>query len=142
LLEQPTKSLASVQVAVNNVARTVTGGRRKDHVTVETLLERAKLPSVNRMVVKATALEAWSAFVSKGGGDGSRNAIGQMMFDNRSLRPSRLAAAGEVVVPSRGVETFVTRAAVLWNSCPEIRAAQSKGEAKSVADTLANNAPL
>jgi hypothetical protein len=94
------------------------------------------------MVVKATALEAWSVFVSKDGGDGSRNSIGWMMFDNPSLRPSRSAAAGEVVVPSRGVETFVTRAAVLWNSCPELWAAQSKGEAKRVADTLAKNAPL
>jgi hypothetical protein len=84
LLNKPTKSLASVQVAINDVAGTVTGGRRKDHVTVKTLLERAKLPSVNWMVVKATAVQAWSAFVSKDGGDGFRNAIGRMIFDNPS----------------------------------------------------------
>jgi hypothetical protein len=97
-----------VNVDNSRVLAQSTGGCRKDHVTVETLLERAKLSSVNRMVVKATALEAWSAFVSKDEGDGSRNSKGRMIFDNPSLRPSRFTAAGKVVVPSRGVETFVT----------------------------------
>jgi hypothetical protein len=49
--------LARIQVACNDVARTVTGGRRGDHVHVEELLERARLPSINAMVVKSVGME-------------------------------------------------------------------------------------
>jgi hypothetical protein len=37
-----TEPFAWVQVAINDVARSVTGGRRDDHVSLETLLELAR----------------------------------------------------------------------------------------------------
>jgi hypothetical protein len=46
---------------VNDVARSVVGCRREDHVTIVDLLEAAKYLLLNQQVVKATAMSAWSS---------------------------------------------------------------------------------
>jgi hypothetical protein len=48
-----------IQVAFNDVARSITGARRRDQVRIEDLLAQAGLESANRMVVKAIAAETW-----------------------------------------------------------------------------------
>jgi hypothetical protein len=119
-----TGDLADLQIACNNVARTVTGGKPSDKLNIETLLERANLPSVNAMVVAAVGMEAWKAHRSRDSGNGNKNPVGAMLFDgaigsavdnNRSLRA---ATAGHIRVPLRGCDTFITNAAALWNVCP------------------------
>jgi hypothetical protein len=50
---------SGIQVAFNDVARSITGARRRDHVRIEDLLAQAGLESANRMVVKAIAAETW-----------------------------------------------------------------------------------
>jgi hypothetical protein len=68
LSARASSNLAQIQVACNDVTRTVMGGRRSDHVHVKELLERAGLPSVNAMVVKSVGMEVWSSFHSNDGG--------------------------------------------------------------------------
>jgi hypothetical protein len=55
------EALALVQVAINNVARSVVGHRREDHIYIVDLLEAAKYPLLNQQVIRATAMSAWSA---------------------------------------------------------------------------------
>jgi hypothetical protein len=55
------EALAQVQVSVNDVARSVVGCKREDHVNIVDLLEAAKYLSLNQQVVKATAMFAWTA---------------------------------------------------------------------------------
>jgi hypothetical protein len=62
--------MAALQVTLNDMARTITGGNRKDRTKVVTLLESAKLSSGNEMVVSAIGMEAWKAYWSRDGGDG------------------------------------------------------------------------
>jgi hypothetical protein len=50
------EALSQVQVAVNDVARSVVGCRREDHVAIVDLLEAAKCLSLNQLAVKATAM--------------------------------------------------------------------------------------
>jgi hypothetical protein len=52
--------LRAAQVAINDVARTLTGKKRKDHVQVSDLLKKAKLPSINQVTVKSMLREASS----------------------------------------------------------------------------------
>jgi hypothetical protein len=135
----------AVQIAVNDVARTVTGTNRREHISVEALLDMAKMSSVNAMVTSAVAIEAWKANRSCDGDDGGRNPVGSLVFDSTTVvdgRPSRAAAAGMVRVPLRGYSTMVTAAATVWNSCPALRAATSLGEAKSAAKNFAKGVPL
>jgi hypothetical protein len=62
--KQILEMLESLQVAVNNVARPVVGCKRDDHVTVRALLDSAGYLTINQLVVKSTAMAAWSAFKS------------------------------------------------------------------------------
>jgi hypothetical protein len=115
------QALAQVQVAVNNVARSVVGCRREDHVTIVDLLEAAKYLSLNQQVVRATAMSAWSAFTSSNSSNGTRNPVGTEMFGSINLpapaRPSRATTAGEVWVRTRGLNTHVTHGLEVWNAC-------------------------
>jgi hypothetical protein len=92
------EALSQVQVAVNDVARSVVGCRRDDHVAIVDLLEAAKYLSLNQQAVNATALSAWSAYHSRDGTNGIRNPVGEAMFSGAELptaRSSRSATAGE-----------------------------------------------
>jgi hypothetical protein len=81
--------LAQVQVAVNDVARSVVGCRREDHITIVDPLEAAKYLLLNRQVVKSTAMSAWTAFHSCDGSNGARNPIGEAMFNNADMPEAR-----------------------------------------------------
>jgi hypothetical protein len=57
------------------------------------------------------AMSAWKAHMSDDGVDGTRNPVGDLMFGNGNaptVRPTRVTAAGEVRVPTRGVDTLMT----------------------------------
>jgi hypothetical protein len=56
--EATPEALSQVQVAVNDVARSVDGCRREDHVAIVDLLEAAKYLLLNQQAVKATAMSA------------------------------------------------------------------------------------
>jgi hypothetical protein len=110
-------------------------------------IQSAKLPSVNELVVAATATETWRAYHSTDGGQGRQNPLGQMMFGdnvatNVEARSSRSATAGRVHIPLRGQNTFAAHSAAMWNCSPELRVATTIGEARRVAKLLARKAPV
>jgi hypothetical protein len=105
------ETLSQVQVAVNDVARSLVGCRREDHVAIVDLLEAAKYLSLNQQAVKATTISAWLAYHSSDGTNGIQNPVEGAMFSGAELptaRSSRLARAGEVRVRTRGLDTHVT----------------------------------
>jgi hypothetical protein len=103
--------LAQVQVAVNEVARSLVSCRREDHITIVDLLEEAKYFLLNQQVVKSTDMSAWMAFHSCESSNGSRSPVGKAMFINADMPAARVlrsATAGEVRVRTRGMTTHVT----------------------------------
>jgi hypothetical protein len=84
--DKENNKLKSVQTAQNDVAGTVTGHKRSDHVTVADLLTMAYMQSLNSMVITAVALETWSAFHSSDSIDGARNPLGVAIFGNDNTR--------------------------------------------------------
>jgi hypothetical protein len=150
----------STQVAFNDIARTVTGTKRCDHVRVPDLLDAARIPSINRLAVEATAVEAWKALSSNDGGNGNRNPVGMYMLGglaasgnganavgnnnniNAPNRTSRSNTAGEIRVQLRGHSTFVNHAARMWNASPALRVSTTLLEAKRAAKALALSAPI
>jgi hypothetical protein len=136
---------SKIQVAFNDAARSVTGTRRRDHVTIEDLLDLAGIKSANRMVVKAIASEMWSCYHSDDGKDGARNHVRMILFsDNRTAtaKTTRSAKTGQIAVPLRVGDTFVTHAAHVWNRSVLLRAAPTKAAAKKAASDLASLSPL
>jgi 23S rRNA U2552 (ribose-2'-O)-methylase RlmE/FtsJ len=131
------EALASVQVAVNDMARSVVGHRREDHISIADLLEAAKYLSLNQQVVRATAMSAWSVYASNNGNGGMRNPVRSWMFGNvnqpATARPMRATTAGEVRVPTRGMDTHVTHGLETWNACAELRGTRSKADANRAA---------
>jgi hypothetical protein len=128
--------LAQVQVAVNDVAHSVVGCSREDHVTIMDLLEAAKYLSLNQQLVKATAMSAWSAYHSRDGSNGARNPVGTEMFGSVNLptaRSSRATTAGEVRVRTRGMDTHLMHGLEVWNACKELCDSKSKAEASRAA---------
>jgi hypothetical protein len=75
-----TAKYKAVQICQNNVARTITGTARSEHVTVCDLLETSGLQSINRQAVAAVAMEAWNSFHSDDGEGGGRNPLGLAIF--------------------------------------------------------------
>jgi hypothetical protein len=85
------------------------------------------------------------------GFSGERNPLGRMMLGSRlaaaesltstASRPPRAAAAGEVRIPARGINTFINHGTVIWNKCPEIRSATTKAAACKAAASLAAKSP-
>jgi hypothetical protein len=55
-------ALKAVQVAVNNLARSVTGCRPSEHVRVEDLNKQAGFPLLNELITRSVALETWGPF--------------------------------------------------------------------------------
>jgi hypothetical protein len=72
-----------IQVALNDIARSITGTRRRDHVRIKDLLSQAGLESANRMVVKAIASETWGCFHRDDGRDGARNHVGRLLVSGK-----------------------------------------------------------
>jgi hypothetical protein len=139
------EALATIQVAINDVARSISGYRREDYIPAEDLLEAAKFMLLSQLVVRATAMAAWNAHESNGGVAGSRNRVRALMFyssDALMARLTRATAAGEVRVPTRGIDTLVTHGLKTWNVCTELRNSKSKAEASRAATNLAKNSRL
>jgi hypothetical protein len=80
LADTPINSkLRAVQISLNDTARSVTGSKRSDHITVRDLNAAAKFPTLNEMITRAVAAETWAAYKSD---DelGGRNPLGVAMF--------------------------------------------------------------
>jgi hypothetical protein len=136
---------SGIQVAFNDMARSITGARRRDHVRIEDLLAQAGLESANRMVVKAVAAKTWGCFHSDDGGNGAQNHVGRVIFSDRRTclaKTTRSAKTGLVKVPLRGGDTFVTHAAHVWNRSAPLRQATTKARAKKAASDFASLTPL
>jgi hypothetical protein len=76
---------------------------------------------------------------------GTRNPVGNLMDGSGNVptvRPTRATAAGEVRVPTRGVNTLLTPALETWNAYAELRDSKSKAKASRAATNLARNSPL
>eukprot|EP00095_Tigriopus_kingsejongensis_P004828 maker-scaffold1088_size63410-snap-gene-0.16 protein:Tk04828 transcript:maker-scaffold1088_size63410-snap-gene-0.16-mRNA-1 annotation:"hypothetical protein" len=96
---------------------------------------RAGLSSLNELTVQAVAKEIWRAFHSQDGPDGSRNALGQVLFSsNVATRSTRSEAAG-VVSPHLpyAANTLVDNGIAMWNKFPALREASTKRMASNVA---------
>jgi hypothetical protein len=92
----PTTLNYQLQVAYNRVARSITGVRLKDLVSVPDLLKQAGIPSVNQMVARAVAIEAWSCRHSNDNTNSTRNFVGSLIFNQVAQRPAWAAALREV----------------------------------------------
>eukprot|EP00095_Tigriopus_kingsejongensis_P001737 maker-scaffold1074_size64407-snap-gene-0.15 protein:Tk01737 transcript:maker-scaffold1074_size64407-snap-gene-0.15-mRNA-1 annotation:"sulfate permease" len=89
---------------------------------------RAGLSSLNELIVHAVAMETCRAFYSQDGPEGSRNALGQVLFpSNVATRSTRSEAAGDVSPDlPYAAYTMVDNGIAMWNKFPTLREASTK----------------
>jgi hypothetical protein len=74
-----------IQVVLNDVARIITGARRRDHIRIKDLLAQAGLESANRTVVKTIANETWGCFYSDYGRNSPKNHVSKLLFTDKRM---------------------------------------------------------
>ncbi len=137
-------AVSALQVAINDVARSAIGAKRKDRVPVATLLCKSKLPSLNRLTVRSMALETWKAIRVRDGPEGQPNPLGQLIGDpGHGSRFTRAVAAGHLLPPFKcAMPTFVWYSYKIWNSYSCLREAKTLTAAKRAADAISGLVPL
>ena len=118
----------ATQRVLNDVYRIITGLKRSDHIRVADLAARAKLPTLNEVVTKQSAISAWR---SQNGGP-----------LNDILVPYDERTRGASLKWKRPVSTRCVAARNLtmtWNSSEELRSAQTINHAKVAAKKLAQS---
>ena len=94
---------------------------------VTDLLQDAKLPTVNKIVVRESAMTAWRALSKHSVGSPLTGLLEGLSQDGRT----RGAAAGLLRMPDDGRNVLVRNAATIWNKYPELREAKSPNGAKA-----------
>jgi hypothetical protein len=145
--DKTSSTAAAQQVALNDTARALTGCRRKDHIPIQTLLYKAGLESVNRLAVRATAVEAWKALKSGDGPGGVQNPLGVLLFEGQetgtTTTTTRAVSSGLFRLPPPSRSAYLSRAGLkALNMSKDLREATSIGMAKSAARRLARACPL
>ena len=109
------------QIALNDLARVLTGHSRKDHISIIELASKAKLPTLNEVVVKRASLEAWKA---KNGGALSDSII-NISSNTRASTQCLVRPSSESIVDKNLSEC--------WNSSENLRKAATKNAARTAA---------
>ena len=122
--DRPSQAAKQIQVLINDVARIVVNLRRADRIPVSDLLARAKLPSLNSIVVEAAGMLAWS-MARKG------HPLHDIYLASRLDSVTRAATSGEVKVTDAIESIGVRNAQMVWNACPSLRMATTKPTARS-----------
>ncbi len=133
-----------IQVIINNAARHILRVSRSKKMEVSRLLSKSGLPSLNRLVVKAVAVETWKAIRIMDGPGGTPNPLGALIGSPGSgERTTRATSANLLPPPTKiATESMVWCAYQVWNSSEELRNAVTLNEAIRVACKLAKIAPL
>ena len=119
------KLFTATQRVLNYLYSVITGLKRTDHIRVADLAARAKLPTLNEVVTKQSAISAW------------RSQNGGLLDD--ILVPYDERTRGASLKWKRSVSTRCVAArnlALMWNSSDELRSAQTLNHAKVAAKKL------
>ena len=114
------------QVALNDLARILTGHSRKDHIPVSVLIEKSGLPTLNEIVVKRSAVEAWKAMH----GGALSGSIEYISTSSRATSNGMVKARTNSR-PDKNLEKC-------WNASEELRNASTISAAKRAAKKLAS----
>ena len=127
-LQPQTGEDVATQRTLTELARTLVGSHRRDHIKVVELADRAALPTLNELVVKQAAVAAWKAV--KGG------ALQDLLqhYDDRTrghLRNLRRASSNRCLA--------AVNMADVWNASEQLRSATTLTQAKTAAKKFASS---
>ena len=132
-----------VQVALNDVMRLMCGVKMTDKVSIEKLMERSGIPSLNQMSAQSTLLTAWKIM---NGHSPSLTSLVQEVSPKGSGRVTKSQVRRDLLYPRGNAivrDSFRFRAARIWNSAPmELKNAESVTSAKRLIKNFTKNLPV
>jgi hypothetical protein len=114
---------AKLQKSLNTVARSALGKRPRDRITVQSLMDQCRFPSINRMVATNAGLMAWQALMGNG--------VLRDLFEELHHTTRTRAADSRLLKTPLVWCTPIVNAVKVWNACPDLRAAISAQAAKT-----------
>ncbi len=156
-----------IQTSINNCARSTIGSILQEHKSVEELLDETGYPSLNRLIIRTVALEAWKAIRCRIGPAATLGPVGELLCPDdaqpgpataaaaisaaaatatagaTTRRATRSTAAGKLKPPAKfRVKSFSWAAMEIWNGAPNLRAASTMSAAKAAAAAFAKTVPI
>ena len=132
--------MSKLQVIGNDVARSIVGKRRADHVPMQELLLAARLPPLNHLVVRGIAAEVWKAL------KGPKSSLSRLLWDpGAGTRHTRATEAAFLKAPTRLAPSYpclLWSGYKLWNSHEDLRVCATYGAAKKCARAVAATYPI
>ena len=141
------QALKDIQVALNDVAWTITGAKRSDRTPVPVLLKSPGIPSSNTVVVRSLALETWKAYRSCDGRGCEKKTLGKAIFNTnkRSLVSHVTRSSAQELVPlpfPMAAQSTMLMAVGLWNSYRGLKEANTLSAAQNIARAVSASAPI
>ena len=142
--EDPTNAtMRKLQTIINNIARVVLGLRRSERIRIDNLLQKSGLPSLNRLAVKAVAMEVWKA---TSGYNESNNPLGNLIrrvpTSTALVRTRSMATYCLPPPPPWPARSLACEAVKVWNRSERLRQANFISRAKKEASTLVKICPI
>jgi len=127
-ISPPSAIDAQTQVALNDLARILIGSKRADRVPVTDLIKRSGLPTLNELVAKQSAINAWKA-------NKEDSPLSSLInrFDTRTR-----GATSELIRPSSECIAAVNIASI-WNSSAELRNAKTLAAARKISSKISKS---
>ena len=114
------------QVALNDLARVLTGHTRRQHIPLSVLNSKAGIPTYNEIIVKRAAVEAWKAM----NGGALKKLLEQPSSSTRATNMGLVRARNDSIASINMRDC--------WNASPALREAKTIGAAKRAAHLLAS----
>ena len=130
----PSVRAKALQTLINDLARAVTGLRRKDKVPIESLLEKARIPALNHLVATASGMLAWN--MSQPG-----HPLHHIFLEANLSSTTRASTAGKLRIPDSQALGIVNGFRV-WNQCSELRSATTRNQAKNILLKFSQSLPV
>ena len=133
--DKRTRGAEAIRVLINDVARLITRQKRTDHVRIRDLLDRACVPSLNEVVIKASGMLAWMMTHPS-------HPLHSIFLESCLQTTTRSASAGLVKVTKARESVAIRNAQRVWNCCSALRSAQTTGAARSAIDKFVRTIPF
>ena len=134
--------MKELQLTQNRLLRVINKTRIKDKISIESMLTKHQLLSVNQLAASIKLQEVWKA-INVEGCPISLDPYNKKVYMNQDLRTKSNRIFNDSAKLKISQSSFHIDAARIWNEAPlEIRSAKNLTEAKRLIKTFAKSLPI
>ena len=136
-------NMKKIQLAQNRLLRMLEGVRIKDKVSIPSMLEKHKFPSINQLAAEVKLMETWKAMnIEK---YPTKMEPGKTVENNltKALRTTSTRELKDSAKTKIGEQSFIINAGKIWNKAPSnIKEAKTLSLAKKFIKIYCKSLPI